>query len=141
MKTTKILFALSLAIILFAFNSNNANAGTDKTKGAIKYQVNVHVDPTADLPYQMIVYITDQSGRIVDHPQVYVAGTDIYDFEEAGPQTGVRIAQIALNPPVPGIILEFIPDVKKGRFEGGKVYTFNLYLKSPVPIGGAGLIE
>lgn len=141
MKTMKIFFALSLAMILFAFNSNNVNAGNNKPNGPIQYQVIVHVDPNFFFPYQMTVFISDANGRVIAHPQVYVRGTAIYNFAEPGPQTGKRIAQITLYPLIGDITLNVLPDVKTGPFEVGKIYTFNLYLKSPKPTDPIGAIQ
>jgi hypothetical protein len=138
MKTMKIFFALSLAMILFAVNSNNVNADNNKTKGIIKYQVILHVDANFNLPDQMIVFISDENGRYIDHPQLFVKGTTVYGFMEKGPQTGIRIAQAAT---LDGTQLDVKPDVQKGTFEGGKIYTFNVYLRSPDPTGTAGIVE
>jgi hypothetical protein len=138
MKTMKIFLALSLAMILFAFNSNNVNADNNKSKGIITYQVILHVDANFNLTDQMMVFMSDENGRYIDHPQIYVKGTTVYNFSEKGPQTGIRIAQIAT---LDGNELNEVPDVQKGTFEGGKVYKFNVYLKSPDPTGTAGIIE
>ena len=129
----KIFFALGLAMILFAFSSNNVNAGNNKPNGTIQYQVIFHVDPNFFFPYQMTVFISDGNGHVIAHPQHYVRGTAVYNFVEPGPQTGTRIAQITLYPLIGDITLHVLPDVKKGPFEVGKIYTFNLYLKAPLP--------
>lgn len=134
MKTMKIFFAVSAALILFAFNSNNASTGNIQPTGTIQYQVIVHVDPNFFFPFQMSVFISDENGRVIAHPQVYVRGTAVYNFTEPGPQKGTRIARITLYPLIGDITLNVVPDVKKGFFETGKVYIFNVYVKSPKPI-------
>ncbi len=142
MKTTKIFFALGLALILFTFNSNNVNAGNTKPTGTIQYQVIVHVDPNFFFPYQMTIFITDGNGHaIFSHPQVYVRGTTVYYFAEPGPQTGKRIARITLYPLIGDITLNVLPDVKTGPFEVGKIYTFNLYMNAPKPTYPVGSIQ
>jgi hypothetical protein len=141
MKTMKIFFALSLAIILFAFNSNNANAATKRATGIIKYQVMVHVDPGFNAPFPMIVTISDENGKYVDHPQIWVDGTMIYGFTEPGPVTGIRTAQVSVYPPVDGMKLDEVPDIQKGTFDGSKIYIFNVYLTLPPPTGVAFMAE
>lgn len=134
MKTMKIFFALSLAMILFAFNSNNVNAGSKKTTGIIKYQVIVHVDPNFNQTSQMIVYIADEKGRYVAHPQIFDKENNMYGFAEPGPKSGTRIASVALYPD-DGTKLDVSPDIQKGTFEGGVIYTFNVYIRSDGPQG------
>jgi len=139
MKTMKIFFALNAALILFALNSNNASTGNIKPTGTIQYQVIVHVDPNFFFPYQMTIFISDANGHVIfSHPQVYVRGITVYNFAEPGPQAEKRIAQITLYPLIGDIRLNVLPDVKTGPFEVGKIYTFNLYLRSPkstYPVG------
>jgi len=137
MKTMKIIFALSLAMILFAFNSNNANAD-NKTNGIIRYQVIIHVDPNLKLTDQMLVFMSDENGRYIDHPQLYVKGATVYNFSEKGPKTAIRIASVSM---LDGNELFVVPDVQKGTFEGGQVYKFTVYVGSPDPTGTAGIVQ
>ena len=142
MKTKKILFALSLSTILLALSSINVNAGNGHNInpiGLVKYQVLVHADASA-WPYQIAVFITDDEGNLVVHPQILEKGKTEYTFGEAGPVNGVRIATMAVYPFGSGIDLGVKPNMQDGPFKIGQIVTFNLELPAPNPTGEVGVL-
>jgi hypothetical protein len=136
MKTTKILAALSLALMIFGMNTgfcaktDNGNALTS-AGGDIRYQVRIHIPADAAICNTYLVQLLDKNGRPVAPAQTYMQGTNQYDFYETGPVTGIRIARIVLDPHVDHIAcpteLFCDPAVRIGTFLGGKSYPFDLY--------------
>ena len=121
---------MSLAVILFALSSNNSKGSTGVPTGPIKYVVNVTVEHGLDIPYTLIVIVTDEKGNLVTHPLPFDPKVRSYVFGEYGTKTGKRIAQLAIFPAVPGVILNATTDAKTGPFFGNTIYTFKLDLVS-----------
>jgi len=96
----------------------------------IRYEVIVHfAKDMGQITCPLVVTVTDPEGNLIAPPQSFIPGRDIYNFFERGPVTGGRVAHIYIAPgfeggtcvPVSGT------DSKKGIFENGKTYKFNLY--------------
>src|SRR5665647_993376 len=105
MKTTKILSAISLVLVLAA-NSLFANRindpGSDLMQKLITYVVKVHQAPnfpSANARY--LIVITDEHGRKVVPAQQFHPGVWSYTFKEAGTLRGTRIAVMIPYPSYP----------------------------------------
>ena len=131
MKTTKILSAFSLVLILAA-NSLFANRATVNDPGTadkqklITYEVKVNFTRNfTGAAGHYLVAITDEKGRKVEPAQPFHTGVWSYTFTEAGSLRGTRIAIMVPYPSNPtGWI---IPPCKlTGNFYGGGTYQFEL---------------
>jgi hypothetical protein len=142
MKTTKLISALTLGIILtgtvIAFAGNpHLNRVYPQGAHSIVYEVLIHQPDNGLAHNSYLVQLIDQAGRSVSPAQKYVAGVSQYNFYEEGPVTGVRIARMVLvgnNDSSAGFSgLTCKKDVKAGTFKNGSVYIFNLYPQSISP--------
>jgi len=136
MKTTKTIAALSIALILFAFNTF-AGKPTGNPDGSlpIKYRVNIHIPAVITVPnVQFYVAVTDKNNHPVAPLQPFSFGNMSYAFEENGPVTGIRIAWIVQSSAGGNRIpLWDNNDLQKGTFLPGHVYQFNIYPKVGKP--------
>jgi hypothetical protein len=130
MKTTKIISAITLVLILAAnslFASRTTiNDPVSSVNGKmIIYEVKVNV--TANFPgsTNFLVAITDENGRRVVPAQPFHPGVWTYLFKEAGSIKGTRIAVLVPYPANPtGWIIP--PSKRSGTFYGGASYLFEL---------------
>jgi hypothetical protein len=144
MKTTKFFAILSLLLIsvgvtsLFS-NNNLVDKPQITRKINIKYEVNVYLFSRIDLCNTYLVEVTDETGRLVAPPKVFVPGISRYVFAEDGPAQGkVRVAMLVMAPDVDpydcSTHIAARPDVKMGPFLQGQTYPFVLrpLLKAPL---------
>jgi hypothetical protein len=140
MKTTKVLSALTLVILLAAismFSIAGNDPGVPKTK-IITYTVNI--TPTPNFPGMsngFMIAISNGQGRQVVPAQKFHNGVWSYTFTEAGELIkGQRVAVMMQYPA--GQSGWYIPTSKlAGYFYGGNTYTFTLTPVSIAP-GGKG---
>ena len=139
MKTTKLIFALSLALI-FAMGSINMHAMKISKKDLpiekarmIAYIVRIenmnYVDQSGN---HFLVMMTDEHGRLVAPAQTFNAGKSEYTFLEGGTIRGTRVARVMRLPIAPHSP-EFPPTAKTGIFYGGASY---LFIIKPIPVSG-----
>jgi hypothetical protein len=143
MKTTKILSVISFALIFVGmttvFATNNNGPTPIEQLAGINYKVLLHSDFMSNPSGTYVIQITDESGRLVAAPQVWVPGVNIYTFRErfsavSTPGTR-RVAKLisVKGPYLPGAPPVYAaPDVKVGPFLSGHTYYFNLFLKSGI---------
>jgi hypothetical protein len=141
MKTTKMISALSLALILFAAISASS-APIDKKNGqpaanpAVNHHVNVLVRIDKPLCNYYQVEILDGNGRLVAPPKAFVPGVTAYDFYERGPASGIRIAALVLSPAHSHFVCDTelftAPVVISGPFESGRTYRYDLFPKTQI---------
>ena len=134
MKTTKIISALSLALILFGATTFAGNV--DKTKAAgsavtVRYAVTVNLATDKPICNIYQVEMLDASGRLVAPAQYYVQGKESYTFyEQTRQSSGVRIARLVLAPNLDRFACEqelfTAPDAKLISFTNSETYLFNL---------------
>ena len=137
MKTLKIFSVLSLVLIIAgASSANSKNASTDNTKqvnkAIIRYEVYINIEKDVNFCNTYLVQVSDENGKPVAHPQVYIPGVNKYVFNEtiSGPAK-VRVAsfEILRNFEVKGCPINIItkPDIEMGPFHPFETYYFNLY--------------
>jgi hypothetical protein len=136
MKTTKLFTVLSLILIFVGINTVYPGNGLiDKPqmtrKINIKYEVNVYLFSRIDLCNTYLVQVTDETGRLVAPPKIFVPGVSRYIFAEEGPAQGkVRVAMLLIAPDADPYICPIHigarPDVKMGPFLQGETYPFVL---------------
>jgi hypothetical protein len=138
MKTTKLIFALSLALI-FAAGSNNsfAHRGLSKDNPAerkaqkIAYVVRIEqLSYIQSLGGHFLVKMTDETGRLVAPAQVFRPGVSDYTFFEAGNVRGTRVAKME-RLPIGERPMSIPSTSKSGVFIGGTCYMFIIH---PVPL-------
>ena len=138
MKTTKLFPVLSFALIFTVVNIISAgnkpsNKPSMESKPAIRYEVTAHLPSLGvALCNLYLVQVTDEYGRVVARPQVYVPGTTKYVFNEgASVQGRARIAKLAMpaniDPMVCLYTLNTQPAVIPGPFKAGNTYSFDLF--------------
>jgi len=144
MKTTRLFTVLSLALIFIGLNSvyssDRLTGNTQMTRKInIKYEVNVYLFSRIELCNTYLVQVTDETGRLVAPPKVFVPGISRYMFAEDGPAQGkVRVAMLVVAPDVdPYACSTHIgarPDVKMGPFLAGQTYPFVLRVLVKAPL-------
>jgi len=136
MKTTKFFAVLSLALIFAGVNTVYSDNGLTKNpkqliKTTVRYAVNIHLPAGIDdVCNTYLVQLTDESGRPVAHPQVFVPSVKRYLFEEAATVKGtMRVASLVLvdDGNFCPITLITKPAIKTGKFLPGNTYSFDLY--------------
>jgi len=143
MKTTKLFTVLSLALIFIGLNSvyssDRLTGNTQMTRKInIKYEVNVYLFSRIELCNTYLVQVTDETGRLVAPPQIFVPGVSKYVFNEAGNLKGrkrVAILELSTSPVHYACPYDIFtpPDVKIGPFEKGKILNFDLYPRAEDP--------
>lgn len=141
MKTTTKISAFGVALIFCATTTliaGSPNGNTKKTDNpGIRYQVNVHLNTDKHLCKTYIVEMVDQNNRVIAPVQSYLPETEGYNFFEAGPVTGIRIARLTTldNTTITFCdqVVSASPDVKFGNFRNGQTYTFKLYVTTDPP--------
>lgn len=135
MKTIKATAFLTFLVILAAntiVRSENitTNKPTVSAINNIRYEVSVLLFVRVDLCNTYLVEVTDESGRPVAPPKVYIPGVQKYVFTEAGPAQGkLRVAMLVMAPNADNecqIHLGAPDDVKIGPFYQGQTYPFTL---------------
>jgi hypothetical protein len=136
MKTTKMYFALSLALI-FAVSTSTFAAATGKipvqpkVSRGIQHHVNVSLSSNKPLCNTYLVEIRDEHGQLIAPAQPYIGGVTGYDFFERGPSEGIRVALLTRANFGDRYICEMelftSPVVLKGLFEIGKTYRYDLF--------------
>jgi hypothetical protein len=137
MKTTKLFSVLSLVLIFAGANTiyaDNNPISKSKKPGVpnIRYEVAIHLSLGATFCNTYLVQVTDESGRLVAPPEIFVPGTSKYVFNELFSVPGrARIASLVLPANVDPYIcpsnLITKPDVKMGPFLPGHTVSFNLF--------------
>jgi len=146
MKTTKLFSVLSFALMVIGVNA--ANYSNDMTffreaSSLVRYQVNI--DPAyrpnvVDTNHSIIicgvlVVVTNGSGKQVAPAQTYTPGVSTYNFYEAGPVTGTRVARLVSDPnspcPRPNPVDPNQLEIQKGTFPGGTTTRFHLAPPKP----------
>ena len=137
MKTTKIITALSLALIFAAFISTFAQA-KGNAKPPVTYVVTVDNNVRSGGGTYMITVLNDWNCPVAK-PQLFQDGIFVYTFVENSPANGILRA--ATMVPTEGDGYSFDPVKLTGPFIAGKTYFFPV-LKPQIPVPGtAGLIE
>jgi hypothetical protein len=144
MKAIKIISVLSLVLIFAAANTvYSSGKVSDKPqmtkKISIRYEVDVFLFSRIDLCNTYFVQVTDESGRLVAPPKVFVPGIQKYIFSEDGPAQGkVRVAMLILaqdvDPYLCPVHIGARPDVKMGPFLLGQTYPFTLRVLVKAPL-------
>jgi hypothetical protein len=129
MKATKIFQVLSLALIIAAVLDANSSQAAVAT---IRHEVTIHLTFSVNTCNTYYVRITDENGRLVAPPQIYVPGVNKYVFNELVSLPGrARIASLVLPSNVDPYVcpnnLTTKSDRKFGPFLFGKTYTYDLY--------------
>lgn len=107
MKTTKIISAISLVLILaanslFANRAAISNPETASMQQSVTYVVKVNCPPNFPAANgNFMILITDEKGRKVAPAQALHPGVWAYTFKEAGSFRGVRIASMVSYPATP----------------------------------------
>jgi hypothetical protein len=133
MKTTKLIFALSLALILnagynnmYAQQKSNNDVPEEVKARKVAYVVRIeNIGKSVNLQTHYLVMMTDETGRRIAPAQTYRPGVWDYTFFENGSVRGTRVARMVQMPHVPNSP-EFIPDSKTGIFYGGACYLFTI---------------
>jgi hypothetical protein len=145
MKTSKIILALSLALI-FAIGITALHAqGILATKKPIENKANyvtyvvrvVGAGTVQNHGAEYLVMMTDETGREVAPSQAYRPGISDYTFTEGGTVRGTRVARMVRMPVGPksyGIR----PNSRTGVFYGGTSYLFMLIAIPAETDGGTG---
>ena len=135
MKTTKIISAISLVLILaanslLASSTTISDPGTTVKQQSVMYVVKVNCPPNFPIANDnFIIIITDEKGRKVAPAQAFHEGVWAYTFREAGSFRGVRIASMVSYPATPTEWV--IPPVKIiATFYAGQTYFFELIPES-----------
>ncbi|MCX6304007.1 MAG: hypothetical protein NT040_03475 [Bacteroidetes bacterium] len=146
MKTTKIYFALGIALIISLVNGlyagNPASKNTQvPSNPVIRYQVYVSL-PSEKAPCNLYqVEILNGNGYQVAPAKILASGVSVYEFYERGPVKGVRIARLVLAPIGKDGDHHFIcdqeyftaPAALAGPFENGLTYKFELFPQTQSP--------
>jgi hypothetical protein len=137
MKTTKIFSVLSLALIFAtAITVYSKDRITDRPsqlkKLTIRYEVTVHFSAVLNLCNNYLVKVTDEQGRPVAHPQVFVPGITKYVFNETvSVPAKVRVASLVLPENIDPYFCQTNLNTKAepmmGPFFPGQTYSFDLY--------------
>jgi hypothetical protein len=131
MKTMKLIFALSLAMI-FAMGFNNAfasiNPGTDKQAvkkvQLINYTVRIeNANLLRSFGRNFMIFMTDGAGHAIAPPQSFEQGISDYQFYEPGNVRGTRVAHI-VQVPYSAHSMMMPPTSRSGVFYGGASYLF-----------------
>lgn len=133
MKTTKLIFALSLALILnagynnmYAQQKSKNNVPEELKARKVTYVVRIeNIGKSVSLHTHYLVMMTDETGRQIAPAQPFRPGVWDYTFYEGGSVRGTRVARMIQTPRVPNSP-EFIPDSKTGIFYGGASYLFTI---------------
>jgi hypothetical protein len=143
MKTAKIYSLLSFALIFFGVTTGFAkktdfpDTKSSKSVGII-HQVYIHPTISKDMCNTYLVKVSDETGRLVAPPQIFVPGVNKYVFNEKGTVKGrQRIAMLELSLyaghyTCPNDIFT-PPDVKVGPFEIGQIIMYDLYPRAESP--------
>ncbi|MCX6268895.1 MAG: hypothetical protein NTW16_16335 [Bacteroidetes bacterium] len=144
MKTTKILSALGLALIISAVFSTSASAIDKKgipmsVNALIHYRVNVIANIDKKLCNVYLVKLMDERGRLIAPAKVYKPGVTQYDFYESGRSvSGVRTATLVRETYQDHFICETElftePVTISGLFSSGQTYRFDLHPKMLGPL-------
>jgi hypothetical protein len=145
MKAIKFFSVLSIVTIIAGttaiYSVNNPNNKSQKPGPAtIRYEVAIHFSFGISPCNTYLVQVTDETGRLVAPPKIFIPGTSKYVFNELfSVPARVRIASLVLpNNMDPFICPNFMitkPDVEMGPFLPGRIVSFNLYpevLKSTI---------
>jgi len=131
MKTTKILSAITLVLILaanslFAGRTTIGDPVSSLQQNLVTYDVKINASPNfPGYNEPFLVAITDETGRRVAPAQLFHKGVLSYTFKEAGSFRGTRIAVMVPYPSTPsGWVIP--PSVLKANFIAGKTYHFEL---------------
>ena len=135
MKTLKLTTVISLVLIFAGINANYAaqkgNTYRVMNNALVRYQVTVHVPADVKICNLWIIRVTDANGVNVAPPQSFFGATSTYNFYEAGPVRGVRIARMEIMPNGENFLCapEFSvrSDINSGVFLSGRTYPFDLY--------------
>ncbi|MEI7897483.1 MAG: hypothetical protein WCJ26_10645 [bacterium] len=142
MKTTKIISALSLALILFAgvtsaFAQVNIKNGSPGENKAAKIAYVVRVENMLYLQNTgsgFLINLTDETGRQIAPSQYFRPGVQDYTFLEGGTVRGTRVASMVKLPIGPKSMV-IVPCSRTGIFYGGTSYLFVI---KPIPVATDG---
>ena len=143
MKTSKIIFALGLALI-FAFGFNTLNAlntskidPSESLGNTVKYLVRIENTGNLAPDAMYMVVLTDGMGHQIAPAQKYDPAVAEYSFKENGTARGTRVARIVS---LPGKTSgqSIATSVQTGVFYAGKTYLFVLRVNSAWQAGETG---
>lgn len=134
----KTLFRISTTLIIILYFSFSAHTATkndprktnnDNPKG-ITYVVEIDATNITSLCHSYRIFVTDESGLIIDEPKAFHEGIINYVFHEMGPVSGRRIAHMESIPnSAPNICSQALysaPDIQSNTFRNGATYLFYL---------------
>jgi len=134
MKTTKIISALSIAMIILGSSAFATKPSSDNTKARqlIRYQVSINISAKFVIPnVPMLVVVKDEKGTLVAPPQQFQAGSLTYTFTEKGtfyPVNATRVAMLVIpNTGGRSVKLSNNTIVKTGSFVPGQLYQFQIF--------------
>lgn len=125
-----------IALLFLAFSSDAANPN-DNVSGYIHYRVSI----TTSVPFGQsicpsVVAITDGNGNLVGGYIPFRPYINSYDFYEAGPVTGTRVAHVMVVPfGIDNVCIMAPPPLARyATYSNGQTYTFRmLYGIRPLP--------
>jgi hypothetical protein len=126
---------VSVAIVLFISSSSFAFQKKDPRIAAspalITYVVNVSAPSTLNVCPSYMVTLSDKYGNWIAAPLMYHEGTADYVFQEIGPASGVRIANLEeMHSPGQNVCSQGIytvPATITQKFQSSTNYLFYLY--------------
>jgi hypothetical protein len=144
MKTTKLMLALSFALIIVSgYSSMSApkfpasGIPVENKAKWVTYVVKIENESNLNAAAQYLVMMTDESGHQVATAQLYHPGISDYTFKEAGTVRGTRVARLVK---LPGKLnsMGIQPSSQTGVFYSGGTYMFIIRVMS-AEIEGGGL--
>ncbi|MCX6304008.1 MAG: hypothetical protein NT040_03480 [Bacteroidetes bacterium] len=137
MKTAKLIFALSFALIFFAGMSTSfagknqrSDIPVDRKARMVAYVVRIeNLNYIANHGSHFLVMMTDEAGNLVAPAQTFRPGVSDYTFFEGGTVRGTRIAKL-MRLPIGPKSFDIPATSKTGIFYGGASY---LFIIRPVP--------
>lgn len=145
MKTTKIIFALTLALIFAnGFNSANAhrnlktNIPEERKANKVAYVVRVQSSNyVKNFGTHFLIMMTDETGALVAPSQTFISGVSDYTFYENGTVRGTRIAKM-MKLPIGMESFNIPANSKSGIFYGGASY---LFIIQPIPAESKAVVD
>jgi hypothetical protein len=131
MKTTKLIFALTLAVIfslgitnMFAQRNLRTDIPVERKARMVKYVVRIaNAEVVKNLNAHYLIVMTDEAGNLVAPSQTFRPGVSDYTFFEGGTVRGTRTAKMMRIPVSPNSMP--VPSASQtGIFYGGGSYLF-----------------
>jgi hypothetical protein len=109
---------------------NNARKTNNDNPKGITYVVEIDATNITSLCHSYRIFLTDESGLIIDEPKAFHEGIINYVFHEKGPISGTRIAHMEqISNSTPNICSQALysaPDIQSNTYRNGATYLFHL---------------